>query len=133
MKRFTISLYDVAADYESKSWIAPTPLEAETLRSSLKVLDFPFSEDDVPPDAPLFDLLVCNADRGTRTVYSLRMKGEIESLVAAHLSGFTALPVFQAAALSGFLARVEGPTDFTFNDTNVELNVERLYAPRPSA
>ncbi len=128
MKRFTTSLHDVAGDYESKSWIAPTLLEVEALRSSLKVLGFLFSEDEVPADALLFDLLVSNADRGIRTVYTFRTKAEVESIVADNLSGFTALPVFQAAALSEFLARADEATCFTFDDTDIELSVECMHS-----
>ena len=128
MKRFTTVMYDVATDFEQRSWIAADFEKAETIRESLRNLDFQIDEENIPDGVPLFDLLIDSSEEASRTLKTHRTAEEVLASLDNNvaLSGITDT---NSEKLDAFMALADGPESLRFQEGETNISVTRVYSP----
>jgi hypothetical protein len=124
MKRFTITMFDVCQDFETRSWIAKCGSDANGVRKSLERLGFSFSEEDVASGIETFDVLVANGHKGSRSVKTFRTADEVRETIDNLVGMGHGFPEAQQAKLTAFFEGSE--ESYTFDDqVSVEVSISR--------
>ncbi len=125
MKRFTITMYDVCQDFETQSWIAKDDADADGIRAALERLKMSFKEEELTPGIELFDCLVCNSHRGSRSSKGFRTADEVRTTIDNLLGIGHSFPAAQGVKLEAFL---EGTSEsFSFEDREAEVSIIRRH------